>query len=262
MGTVRFETEGRQGTLTLESPRGNALDPEMLEAIERHLRALDPNTTRVVVLRGAGEKSFSSGYNVQELAKELAAGPSVSDEANHPLERALRALDECPVPTIALLHGYAFGAGCELAATADLRIAADDASFCMPPAKLGILYSASGLRRFVELVGMAVTKELFFTGEAIDAARALAVGLVNAVHPKARATEAALEVAATIAANAPLSVRHTKTLLNRHLRPAPLGAEATAAILRLREECFRSQDFRRAAAAFLEKKGPVEFEGR
>jgi enoyl-CoA hydratase/carnithine racemase len=253
--------------LTLSAPeRGNAVDREMLGGLERELLDVarrveggDLAAPRAVLLRGQGEKSFCTGYDIAELVRELGEGPSVTDEASHPLEKALRALDECPVPTIALVHGNAYGAGCELASACDLRVAAEDARFCMPPAKLGVLYSASGLRRLAELVGVAAAKEMFFTADPVPAARALSLGLANRVVPKADATNDAQGLAAKIARNAPLSVRGTKTILRR-LRPAPLEPAVLLEIARLREECFRSRDFAAAAQAFLTKQ-PVEFTG-
>lgn len=266
--TVTSEERDRVLHLTLLAPeRGNSVDRSMLGRLEESLSALtrrieerDVSAPRVVLLRGAGERSFCTGYNIEELVRELADGPSVNDEASHPLEKALRALDECPVPTIALVHGNAYGAGCEIASACDLRIAADDARLCMPPAKLGVLYSASGTRRLIELVGVSATKEMFFTAEPILAPRALALGLVNRVVPKAEATAEASRVAATIAKNAPLSVRGTKTIVRR-LRPPALDAATVLEIARLREECFRSRDFSTATQAFLTKQ-PVDFEGR
>src|SRR5581483_1490036 len=176
--TVLAEERDRVLHLTLSAPeRGNSVDRSMLGALEEQLTALTRRieareiaAPRVVLLRGAGERSFCTGYNIEELVRELGEGPSVNDEAQHPLERALRALDECPAPTLALVHGNAYGAGCELASACDLRVAADDARFCMPPAKLGVLYSASGTRRLIELVGVAATKEMFFTAEPVAAA--------------------------------------------------------------------------------------------
>jgi enoyl-CoA hydratase len=204
---------------------------------------------RVVLLRGAGERAFSTGYHVPSLLAELDRGPSVSDFEAHPLERALRALEAMPVPTMALVLGNAYGAGCELALACDLRLAADDARLCMPPGKLGVLYSATGMRRLLELVGPAVAKELLFTAEPVDAARALSLGLVNRSVPRAEAVAAAAALAATIAGNAPLSLRHTKTIFRRFLAPAPLTPDDLAEVARLREECFRSEEFKARARA-------------
>jgi enoyl-CoA hydratase/carnithine racemase len=266
--TVHLEERPGFAILTLDAAsRGNAVDRAMLTRLEELLRAIEARVARgessaprAVVLRGAGEKSFSTGYNVAELLRELGEGPSVTDEASHPLELALRALDECPVPTIALVHGTAYGAGCELACACDLRVLADDARFCMPPAKLGVLYSATGLRRFLELAPIGAVREMFFTAEPVPAARALALGLANRVVPKSEATSEAENLAATIAANAPLSVRGTKVVLRR-LRPPPLDPAVRAEVALLREQCFRSRDFTEAAQAFLEKRAP-RFEGR
>ncbi len=266
--TVRAEERDRVLHVTLDAPeRGNSVDrpmlgrlEELLAALTRRVEAREAAAPRVVLLRGAGERSFCTGYNIEELIRELAGGPSVNDEASHPLEKALRALDECPVPTIALVHGNAYGAGCELASACDLRVASDDAKFCMPPAKLGVLYSASGTRRLIELVGVSATKEMFFTAEPVLAPRALALGLANRVVPKAEAKAEAEKLAATIAKNAPLSVRGTKTIVRR-LKPPPLDAATVVEIAKLREECFRSNDFMKATQAFLTKE-KVDFEGR
>lgn len=246
---VRLERDGPVATVTLDAPwRGNALDVTMLAALEAHLGGLAEDV-RVVLLRGQGERAFSTGYHVPSLLAELDAGPSVSDFEGHPLERALRALEAVAVPTVAVLHGNAYGAGCELALACDLRLAADDARLCMPPARLGVLYSATGMRRLLELTGPAVAKELLFTGEPVDAARAVALGLVNRVAPKAELDAAARTLAATLAGNAPLSLRHTKTIFRRFLGGPPLGAEVLAEVARLRDECFRSDDFRARARA-------------
>lgn len=265
--SVTLEDRAGFAVLQLESPRGNALDRAILGRLEEVFRELearvgrgDATAPRALVLRGAGEKSFSTGYNVEELIRELGQGPSVTDEASHPFELALRALDECPVPTIALVHGTAYGAGCELACACDLRVLAEDARFCMPPAKLGVLYSTSGIQRLVDLAGLAAVREMFFTGEPVPAARALAIGLANRVVPKGEAAAESEKLAATIAGNAPLSVQGTKVVLRR-LRPPPLEPAVRAELRALRERCFRSRDFAEATQAFLEKR-PPRFEGR
>lgn len=246
---VRLTTADQVATLVLDAPaRGNSLDQAMLARLEELLAGLDPEV-RVVLVRGAGDRAFSTGYHVPSLLAELEAGPSVSDFEGHPLERALRALEAVAVPTVAVVHGNAYGAGCELALACDLRLAADDARLCMPPAKLGVLYSATGMRRLVELCGPALAKELLFTGDVVDAARALAVGLVNRVVPKASLDAAAAELASTIRRNAALSIRHTKTVFSRFLAPPPLDAAALAEVARLRDECFRSDEFRERSRA-------------
>ena len=151
--TVSAADGGATVTLTA-TDRGNSLDAAMLS------RRADVRTElagdldlRVVLLCGAGPRSFSTGYHVPSLLAELAEGQSVSDFENHPLERALRALEAVPVPTVAVVGGNAYGAGCELALTCDLRVAAEEARLCMPPAKLGVLYSATGIRPYSAEIG-------------------------------------------------------------------------------------------------------------
>lgn len=246
---VRLTLADQVATLVIDAPaRGNSLDAAMLERVEALLAGLDPSV-RVVLVRGEGTRAFSTGYHVPSLLAELDQGPSVSDFERHPLERALRALEQVPVPTIAVVHGNAYGAGCELALACDLRLAADDARLCMPPARLGVLYSATGMRRLIELCGPAAAKELLFTGDVVDAGRALSLGLLNRVVPGAELDASAAAMAATIRQNAPLSIRHTKTIFQRYLVPPALDPAALEAVALLRDECFRSADFKARARA-------------
>lgn len=230
-------------TLVLSAPgRGNSLDRPMLVRVEELCRGL-PSAARVLLVRGAGEKAFSTGYHLPTLLSELSEGESVVDFAHHPLERALRALDAVPVPTIAVVQGSAIGAGCELALTCDIRLAAEGATFAMPPARLGILYSLTGLARLQALVGPAVAQELIYAAETVDAPRALALGLVNRVVPRAALEAEAAALAGRIAGNAPLSVRHHKALFRR-LRPPDPDPAVLRQVAALRLECFRSEEFR------------------
>lgn len=261
VATARLEVEGAIGTLVLDAPwRGNAVDAPMLERVEALCASLTStgagSAVRALLVRGAGERAFSTGYHVPSLLAELAAGPSVSDFEGHPLERALRALEAVPVPTIALVAGNAYGAGCELALACDVRLAAEDARLCMPPAKLGVLYSATGMRRLLELVGPSVARELLFTGDVVPGPRALALGLVNRAAPTTSELWAAgRSMAETIAGNAPLSVRHTKTIFRRFLAAAPLDPAVLAEVAAMRDECFRSVEFQERSRRLGERKG-------
>lgn len=239
---LTIDPAGVASLLLCAPERGNSLDRPMLLRVEEACRDLPPQA-RVLLLRGAGEKAFSTGYHLPTLLAELAEGESVVDFAHHPLERALRALDAVPVPTLAVVQGSAIGAGCELALTCDLRIAADTASFCMPPAKLGILYSLTGLARLQALCGPAVAQELIYSAETLDAARALAIGLVNRVVPRAGLEAEAAGLAGRIAGNGALSVRHHKALFRRLRAPDPDPATLRE-VAALRLECFRSEEFR------------------
>lgn len=242
--TVTFEQEEGVARVTLAAPeRGNSLDRELLTRLEEALTDLDP-AVRVVLLQGSGARSFSTGYHLQTLLDELDEGASVTDFERHPLERALRALERAPVPTVAVVQGNAYGAGFELALACDLRLASEGARFCLPPARLGILYSATGLRRLVELAGPAAAKELVYTADPVDAAEAHRLGLVNRVVPAGELAAAAAELAGRIARNDPLSLRHHKTLFDRYVRPPGPMAQARREVAALRAECFGSEGFR------------------
>ena len=145
-------------------------------------------------------------------------GPG-GDRPDLATERAMEAVEAVPCPTVAFVNGAAFGAGCELAVTCDLRIASQGAKLGMPPAKLGVVYAAAGVRRFLALVGPAHTREMFFTGRPVDAAKALAIGLVDRVASPADAEAAALALADEIAGNAPLAVQGMKRILRLLGRP-------------------------------------------
>lgn len=266
-GTIYItrEDQGRIAFVELHAPwRGNSLDNSMLKALRTSLLFFleDDELPRCIVLKGAGEKHFSTGYNLKELLSEVEAEIPITNADDHPLERAVRTIDRFPCPTIAMIQGHAFGAGCELALNCDLRIASERAVFCMPPAKLGILYSLSGMRRLTEIVGLPTAKEMLLTAQPVEAARALQIGLVNHCVPHEQLEAKTLEIARAIAQNAPLSVRHTKASMNRYVRaPDSLRESERLEFQAMRRQCFYSEDFRRAVQAFLAK-DEVEFKGQ
>lgn len=214
---------------------------------------------RVALLSGAGDRAFSSGYDLAAL-DELEAQGVVLSSPDDPFERLLRALDELPFPIIALVRGACVGGGCALAAACDLRIAGESARFGMPPARLGLLYSDAGLRPFVELIGPARTRLLFYTGELIDARRAFEIGLVDEVVADDDVDAAGERLASRIAANAPLSVRGVRAILRRMRapRPDPAGRREIEDLVR---RALASEDYREGRRAFREKR-PPEFRGR
>jgi enoyl-CoA hydratase/carnithine racemase len=246
--------------LEISNPaKRNALDFQALDELEAACERVAADGVRCLVLRGAGGEAFSSGFDLAEMALVSARG----DRPDEAVERVADALDAVPCPTIAFLNGGAFGGGFELAVTCDLRVAREGVKLGMPPAKLGVVYPEGGLRRFADLVGAARTRELFYTGRPIDAATALAWGLVNRVVPAAQAEAAALALAAEIAANAPLAVRGTKRILRllegAHER-ALSGAEREE-IATLRRRAFESEDLVEGRRAWEERR-PPRFSGK
>ncbi len=203
-----------------------------------------------MILTGEGDV-FSAGYDIADLSPERLA-EEAADLLTHPFEAAVSALDEVPVPVIAAVGGHAFGGGLELALTCDLRICAPRAKLGMPPARLGVVYSHTGLRRFVDAIGSARTRELFFTARPLDAAEALSWGLVNEVVDDVESRSVAL--AAEIAALAPLSQRGNKRVLHA-LAPA-VDPALEAELHALRDGAFRSADFAEGVRAFIEKRQP------
>jgi enoyl-CoA hydratase/carnithine racemase len=238
--------------LTISNPeRRGALDHELLDALAHAARTLQ---ARCLILRGSGEV-FSAGYDLGNLGEhrfEEAAERLVA----HPFHEAIEALDAYPYPIVAQLGGHAIGGGLELALTCDIRVAAEGIRVSMPPAKLGLIYSHTGLRRFMEVCGPARTAELFFTGHRVDARRAELYGLVNEVVPPERLEARVIELATEIAGNAPLSLAGNKRIL-RALRDPRLPEELERELIELRESCFRSEDFREGVSAFTEKRKPV-----
>jgi enoyl-CoA hydratase/carnithine racemase len=204
---------------------------------------------------------FSSGYDLGDLGDEVFAEEAERLVA-HPFAAALDALDACPVPTLAALPGHTIGGGLELALACDLRIAADGIRLGMPPAKLGLVYSHTGLRRFLEAIGAPRTRELFLLGRNIDARTALTWGLVNDVVLPSDLEEEGLDRAEELASNAPLSVRGNKRVIRELLRAgSDLDPDVERELIELRRACFRSEDLREGVRAFAEKR-PARWRGR
>jgi enoyl-CoA hydratase/carnithine racemase len=242
--------------ITISNPeRRNALDHEILDALAEVLPRLDRGIeTRCVLITGA-PPAFSAGYDIASI-------PSYSFERDaealvaHPFHAAMEAIAKHPWPTVAAINGHCLGGGLELAITCDLRICADGAKLGMPPAKLGLVYGHTGLRRFLDAVGLARTKELFLTGRNFEARRAERIGLVHEVFELEGFGEAAVELAAEIAANAPISTRGNKRAIEVLNQNPILSEQQEAGLIALRESCFSSEDFREGIAAFAEKRKP------
>jgi enoyl-CoA hydratase/carnithine racemase len=244
--------------LTISNPtKRNALDQAILDGIAT---ALDGVDARCVVLTGA-DGMFSSGYDIGDIPDDVFAVEAERLVA-HPFTDALEALDASDVPTVAALSGHTIGGGLELALACDLRIAADGILLGMPPAKLGLVYSHTGLRRFIDAIGVPRTRELFLVGRNVDARTALAWGMVNEVVGPADLEEATLGWATELAGNAPLSTSGNKRVIRELLRAqGPLDADIERELVELRRACFASEDMREGVRAFGEKR-PARWKGR
>jgi enoyl-CoA hydratase/carnithine racemase len=247
--------------LTISNPsKRNALDHAILDGIAEAVADADARDARCLVLTGA-EGMFSSGYDIGDIPDDVFAVEAERLVA-HPFTAALDALDATDLPTVAALPGHTIGGGLELALSCDMRVAAEGINLGMPPAKLGLVYSHTGLRRFVQAIGAPRTRELFLLGRNVDAHVAEAWGLVNRVAAADDVQDVALDLARELASNAPLSVRGNKQVLRALLdADVRMDEETERELIALREACFASEDMKEGVRSFAEKR-PARWQGR
>jgi enoyl-CoA hydratase/carnithine racemase len=252
--------EGSIGWIVFNNPeRHNAVSLEMWQSLPRVLDAFKADSeVRVIVLRGAGEKAFVSGADISQFKEKRSSAEAVK-LYNATSDAASEALRNCPKPTIAMIRGYCIGGGTATAVNCDIRIAADDARFGVPAAKLGLGYRFSGINRLATLVGPSFAAEIFFTARQFTAQEALQMNLVNRVVPVAELEKFTRDYVQTIANNAPLTIAAVKrALIEYHKDPAERDL---ALCQKMVEECFSSEDYKEGQTAFMEKRKPV-FKGR
>ena len=237
----------------------NAISYEMRLAILEILEDFQTDDkVRVIVMKGAGDKAFVSGSDISQFAKRRAT-EAQKKEYSELLERVQQNMASVNKPMIAMIQGYYLGAGLGMALNADIRIASEDAQFGVPVARLGHGYSYRGTKVLVDLVGSTYTKEILFTGRRFTAGEALQMGLINRVVHREKLEETVRELAATIAENAPLTIRATKACVWEALKD--LDLRDLALCERLINACTASQDYIEGQNAFMEKRRPV-FVGR
>ena len=237
--------------------RRNAVSLDMWQAIPEVLGAFGADDAiRVVVLAGAGDKAFVSGADISQFEKERSSAETVAhyDEIGEKAQTRLKNFDK---PVIAMIRGYCIGGGLNIANLCDLRIAADDARFGIPAAKMGLGYKASSMKHLVDIVGAAFAREIMITARQFSAEEAKLMGLVHKVVPVAELEKTTREYCDMIAANAPLTMRAAKRII-REVVTNDYDAAACQAWVK---ECFDSDDYREGRRAFMEKRKPV-FKGR
>jgi enoyl-CoA hydratase/carnithine racemase len=253
--------------LTISNPeKRNALDHPILGAITATLGELasadaahSASPAGCVVVTGA-HGMFSAGYDIGEIPEE-----GFEEQAErlvaHPFTEAIDALEAFPYPTLAIMPGHTIGGGLELALACDLRVAEQSISLGMPPARLGLVYSHTGLRRFIDAIGATRTRELFLLGRYIDAPTALAWGLVNRISEAEQLHALGLDLAGELAGNAPLAQRGNKRVIAALLAAeSKLPVKVERELIELRRASFASQDLREGMQAFAEKR-PARWRG-
>jgi enoyl-CoA hydratase/carnithine racemase len=250
--------EGAVGWLIFNNPeRRNAVSVDMWEAIPQVIAQYEADPeVRVIVLAGAGDKAFVSGADISQFEKERSSADAVQ-RYEELAEGAAAKLASCDKPLVAMIRGYCLGGGMNIAVLCDIRVAADDARFGIPAAKMGLGYRASSMKNLVEVVGAAYAREIMITARQFSATEAKEMGLLNKVVPVAELEKAVSEYTQSIAANAPLTMRTAKRII-RELGRLDYDAAKTRAWAK---ECFDSEDYKEGRKAFMEKRKPV-FKGR
>ena len=255
---ARFESTGPVAFLTFDRPQArNALTWAMYDALVAACDRVDADdTVRVFVVRAEGD-AFAAGTDIRQFTGFASGEDGIAYERK--LDAVIDRLERVAVPTIAQVHGVAAGAGCAIALTCDLRVCTPSAQFGVPIARtLGNCLSADNVARIADLIGPARTKDLLFTGRLIDVAEAAALGLVTSVAERDRLDAAVRDLAKTLAANAPLTIRATKETLRRLAVRRRLDTGAADDLI---AACYASADFREGVASFIEKRRP-RFTGR
>jgi enoyl-CoA hydratase/carnithine racemase len=237
----------------------NAVSYDMWVAVPKIIADFEADpAVRVIVLAGAGDKAFVSGADISEFEHKRGTTDAIK-VYNEAGDHANAALINATKPTIAMIRGYCIGGGLGIALTVDLRICGETSTFAVPAAKLGLGYAYGGIKRLADVVGPSFAKEIFFTARQFAADEARTMGLVNRVVPVAELESYVRKYAATIAGNAPLTVKAAKMAINATSKDP--DKRDLRAVQEAVDACFASEDYKEGRTAFMEKRRPA-FRGR
>jgi len=259
MSEIISQLDNHVGTLILNRPeKRNALSQSLLIDIHVTLKEWEERgDVWTVIIKGAGDRAFSSGYDIVSIPTNIPPEIQESLKNSNPLELALNSVKQYPYPVIAMINGYAFGAGLNLAICCDMRIAVDTIKIGMPPAKLGLVYYPEGLKHFIEVLGISKTKEIFFTARTYKSIQAKEMGIVDYLIPEKDLSHFTYAMADDIVSNAPLSICGTKKIFNMLTRSNfQMSATDMIEAERLIVDAFNSDDLKEGQMAFLEKRKP------
>ena len=243
------------GLITFNQPeKRNAMSMEMWTGLGEILDEFAADdSVRVVILSGAGNKAFVSGADISQFEKNR-SNANAQQEYDRLTSAGRARFQSFPKPIIARIRGFCLGGGLAIAMNADLRIAATDSEFGIPAAKLSIAYAPESVKRLIDLVGPAHARMILYTARRINAAEAERIGLINKMVGNEELNEYVLDLARTIADNAPLSVAASKLTINEMLKDA--GKRDTAAMEQMMQTCFDSADYKEGRTAFMETRAP------
>lgn len=255
MSLIIVDYQDKIGTITFNNDKKrNCLSQALLEKLIAALREFKHQKARVLILRAnKGARVWSSGLDIRELPRPGRDPLSYND----PLEQVMRSIQRFPAPVMAMIEGSVWGGACDLAFICDILIGTPNTSFAMTPAKVGIPYNPSGVLHFINIVGLHIAKEMFFTAQPIDAARALQLGILNHLVPAEELEDFTGQMARQIAGNSPLSISVIKEQLRLLASSYPLSPETFERIQGLRRQVYDSKDYLEGKSAFLEKRPPA-----
>jgi len=253
---IRISRLGPVAEIVLaNSRRRNAITYQMWCDLAIQMNALaEDDSVRLAVLRGDGVKAFSAGADISEFA-QWRSEPDKIATYNEATLRAMDALEHFPKPTVAAIQGFCIGGGLELALVCDIRLCSDDAQFAITPARLGLGYDLHDTELLVRRLGVDATREILFTARRYDSIEAQRLGIVSRYAPAKNFDELLQEYTSHIAANAPLTIKASKTIVNEALKPR--SEQNTALCDELVRACYASDDYKEGRAAFAEKRQPV-----
>ncbi len=255
MGQVLTELNDGIGIITLNNvAHRNCLSEAMLNGIELSIRTMVEDQARAIILRApTGSKVWSAGFDIHELPD-----PGIDPLGyNDDLAVALRAVQNCPVPVIAMIEGSVWGGACDLAVTCDMAVGTPSTTFAITPAKLGVPYTTTGLMRFIGAMPMHIVKEMFFTAQPISASRALELSLLNHLVPAEELEARVMSLVSKILDNSPLAIKVLKEQLRVLGNSYSMSPETQERIQGLRRTVYQSPDYYEGKLAFMQKRKPV-----